>query len=255
MGVEVDARVQQLDEDGYVVLERRMETAQLGRARKEIRQLLSTTDWGSGFDGSHTRRVWALVARSRCMDDAALDRVVLDIVDRLIGPRAQFSLTQATEIHPGQLQQVLHYEQGIYPLSRDRDVMLTTIWAIDDFTATNGGTLVVPGSHLSDCKPKQSETISIEMPAGSVLIMRGRLWHAGGSNTSVASRLGVIIDYVQPWLRPCEAHTLSSNLDEVRDLPERLQGLLGFNQPTPYLGFVNGEHPMAWLAHGTRVPD
>jgi ectoine hydroxylase-related dioxygenase (phytanoyl-CoA dioxygenase family) len=86
------------------------------------------------------------------------------------------------------------------------------------------------------------------MPAGSLLIFPGRLWHAGGANTSVRPRLGVIIDYVQPWLRPCEAHTLSADPAQVAGLPQRLQELLGFNQPTPYLGFVNGEHPREFFA-------
>jgi ectoine hydroxylase-related dioxygenase (phytanoyl-CoA dioxygenase family) len=80
-----------------------------------------------------------------------------------------------------------------------------------------------------------------------VLMFLGRLWHAGGANISDHPRTGVIIDYVQPWLRPCEAHSLSANLDQVQALPERLQELLGFNQATPYLGFIAGRHPMAWL--------
>jgi hypothetical protein len=29
---------------------------------------------------------------------------------------------------------------------------------------------------------------------------------------------------------------------------QRLQELLGFNQPTPYLGFINGKHPRDGLA-------
>jgi hypothetical protein len=62
----------------------------------------------------------------------------------------------------------------------------------------------------------------------------------------------VIIDYVQPWLRPCEAHTLSADAGQVRVLPQRLQELLGFNQPTPYFGFVNGQHPRHWLTETTR---
>jgi hypothetical protein len=32
-----------------------------------------------------------------------------------------------------------------------------------------------------------------------------------------------------------------------RQLSQRLQELLGFNQPTPYLGFINGRHPRDWL--------
>jgi len=68
-------------------------------------------------------------------------------------------------------------------------------------------------------------------------------------------RLGVVIDYAQPWLRPCEARTLSADPDQVRLLPQRLQELLGFNQPSPYLGFINGRHPREWLVNHSRGGD
>jgi hypothetical protein len=237
-----------LDHDGYVVLPQCIGGEELAAAREEIAVLLASADWGSGFDGSRTRRVWALLARTRCMDRAALDPVVLDEVEQMIRPGAQFSLTYATQVHPGQDAQMLHYEQGIYPLPRDRDVMVTAIWALDDFTAGNGATRVIPGSHRrAEAQPETSEAMSVEMPAGSVLLFTGRLWHGAGANTSTSPRLGVVIDYVQPWLRPCEAHTLSADPGQARQLPQRLQELLGFNQPSPHLGFINGRHPREWL--------
>jgi hypothetical protein len=56
-------------------------------------------------------------------------------------------------------------------LPRDRDVMLTAIWALDDFTAENGATLVVPGSHeQGQGKPAREEAVPMEMPAGSVML-------------------------------------------------------------------------------------
>lgn len=235
--------------NGYVILPAQLTDPVLDQARDEIGGLVGEAGWGSGFDGARTRRAWALLSRTRCMDSAALNPVVLNMADRALGPGSQFSLTQATQIHPGQPAQVLHYEQGIYPMPRDRDVMLTAMWALDDFTAANGATLIVPRSHHGqDHRPDMTQAIPGEMPAGSVLLFLGRVWHAAGANVSDRPRLGVIIDYVQPWLRPCEAHTLSAKLDEVRSLPARLQELLGFNQATPYLGFVAGQHPRAWLA-------
>ena len=238
----------ELERSGYVVLPGRLSGQGLAAARAELGSLLEAAGWGAGFDGPRTKRVWAPLATTRCMDQAALDPLVLAAVDDAIGPGAQFGNTCAIQVHPGQDPQVLHYEQGIYPLPRDRDVMLTALWALDDFTAANGATRVVPGSHRRPAgKPGPGEAVAAEMPAGSVLLFSGRLYHGAGANTTARPRLGVVIDYLQSWLRPCEAHTLSADPAEVRRLPQRLQELLGFNQPSPYLGFVNGRHPLDWL--------
>lgn len=240
-----------LEHTGYTVIPGRMDDKDLAAARKELVRLLASADWGSGFDGNRTKRAWALLARTRCMDKAALDPLVLEAVEQTIGTGTQFSLTYATQVHPGQHAQTLHYEQGVYPLPRDRDVMLTAIWALDDFTVGNGATRVVPGSHQPLAgKPAPDEAVPVPMPAGSVLLFSGRLYHGAGANTSTRPRLGVVIDYQQPWLRPCEAHTLSADPSQVRLLPQRLQELLGFNQPSPYLGFINGLHPRQWLVNG-----
>ncbi len=243
----------QLEQVGYAVLPRQLSGADLDAARAGLGALCEAADWGTGFDGTRTKRVWAPLATTRFMDKAALDQLVLGVVEQVIGPGSQFGITAAIQVHPGQQAQVLHYEQGIYPLPRDRDVMLTALWALDDFTAANGATRVVPGSHRRPAgKPELHEAIPAEMPAGSVLLFSGRLYHGAGPNTTAAPRLGVVIDYIQPWLRPCEAHTLAAAPAEVRLLPQRLQELLGFNQASPYLGFINGKHPRDWLELGAQ---
>jgi ectoine hydroxylase-related dioxygenase (phytanoyl-CoA dioxygenase family) len=237
-----------LERDGYAVLPARLDEEFVAAARDELGELLAAASWGAGFDGTRTRRVWAPLAVTRCLDRAALDPLTLGIVEQVLGPGTQFGTTCAVQVHPGQGTQVLHYEQNLYPLPRDRDVMLTAIWALDDFTAENGATSIVPASHEGPArKPAASETVPVEMPAGSVLLFSGRLYHGAGANISDRPRLGVAIDYIQPWLRPCEAHTLSADPAQVRLLPQRLQELLGFNQPSPYFGFVNGQHPRDWL--------
>jgi ectoine hydroxylase-related dioxygenase (phytanoyl-CoA dioxygenase family) len=239
---------ERLRRDGYAVLPARLDAEQVAVARDELGELLAAAAWGTGFDGTRTRRVWAPLAVTRCMDTAALDPLTLAVVEQILGPGTQFGTTCAIEVHPGQQAQVLHYEQNLYPLPRDRDVMLTAIWALDDFTAENGATRVVPGSHEGPARtPDLVETVPVEMPAGSVFLFSGQLYHGAGANVSDRPRLGVAIDYIQPWLRPCEAHTLSADLAQVRLLPQRLQELLGFNHPSPYFGFVNGQHPREWL--------
>lgn len=247
--------VARLNRDGYAVLPGWLDTGQVAAARTGLGALLATAGWGDGgFDGARTRRVWAPVSITRCLDQAALDPLALAAVEQVLGPGAQFGNTCVIEVHPGQEAQVLHFDQNLYPLPRDRDVLLTAIWALDDFTTENGATRLAPGSHQGPKrKPSRAETVPAEMPAGSVLLFSGRLYHGAGPNRSDRPRLGVAIEYIVPWLRPCEAHTLSADPAQVRLLPERLQELLGFNQPSPYFGFVNGQHPREWLAGHERA--
>jgi ectoine hydroxylase-related dioxygenase (phytanoyl-CoA dioxygenase family) len=238
----------QIQDDGYAIVPGLISQEAVTAAKAELGALLDAAPWGAGFDGTRTKRAWAPLAVTRCLDQAALAPIVLDVVERAIGPAAQFGNTVAIQVHPGQQAQVLHYEQGIYPLPRDRDVMITALWALDDFTAANGATRIVPGSHHRPVgKPDPAEAVAAEMPAGSVLLFSGRLHHGAGANDTARPRLGVVIDYIQPWLRPCEAHTLSISRAEACRLPQRLQELLGFNQPSPYFGFINGRHPREWL--------
>jgi hypothetical protein len=90
-----------LEQDGYAVVPERLGETVLAAARDELGELLAAADWGSGFDGSRARKVWALLAKIRCMDQAALDPLVLDAVERAIEPGAQFGLTYAPRREAG----------------------------------------------------------------------------------------------------------------------------------------------------------
>jgi ectoine hydroxylase-related dioxygenase (phytanoyl-CoA dioxygenase family) len=86
------------------------------------------------------------------------------------------------------------------------------------------------------------------MPAGSVMIYRGSVWHGGGANRTDKPRLGVPIEYAVGWLRQQETQLLIVPPEKARDLPERLQRLLGYNFYPPFLGYVDGRDPKRLLS-------
>ena len=77
---------------------------------------------------------------------------------------------------------------------------------LDDFTPDVGATRYVPGSHLLGHGPdagRTHDTVSIDAPAGSLLVMDGRLWHQTGVNTTVDRHRAALFGYyVLPWIRP-----------------------------------------------------
>ena len=175
--------------------------------------------------------------------------LLLGVLDRVLG-HYQLSAPTGIEIGPGEVAQVLHRDDSVYPLPADfRDVVVNTMWALDDFTEANGATRLLPGSHRwVDRAPGPADTpITVEMPAGSVAFYVGRVWHGGGANRTDRPRLGVILEYVAGWLRAQETHLLGVPRQTAAGLPVRLQELLGYNVYPPFLGYVDGRHPRRYL--------
>ena len=240
-----------LADDGYCVVEDVIDAATVAGIRAELVALFDATPFGrDDFEGHRTRRIYALFAKTRALDELAIHPLVLDALDRVLGP-AQLSAPTAIEIGPGERAQPLHPDDAIYPIPRPHpELVVNVMWPLDDFTEENGATRVVPGSHrwVDERPGPDAETIAVAMPAGSAMMYVGSLWHGGGANTTQAARVGVVLHYAVSWIRQVENHVLAVPRDTVRGLPERLQELLGYNVYPPFLGYVDGRHPRRLLA-------
>jgi ectoine hydroxylase-related dioxygenase (phytanoyl-CoA dioxygenase family) len=248
--VTVDEVVDALDGDGYCIVEGMLSADGVASAKASLRQVLDYLPGGrNDFEGFRTKRVYALFAKTRAFDQAAIDPLLLGVLDRVLG-HYQLSAPTGIQIGPGEKAQVLHYDASVYPLPRDfSDVVVNTMWALDDFTVVNGATRIIPGSHRwVDRRPElDDEVVDAVMPAGSVIFYGGKVFHGGGTNSTANPRLGVILEYVSAWLRPQETHLLAVPRVVAAELPERLQELLGYNIYPPFLGYVDGRHPRRYI--------
>ena len=89
---------------------------------------------------------------------------------------------------------------------------VNAMWMVSDFTAANGATRIVPGSHRAGCQPDKSvphrvETLVLEGPAGSACVFDARLWHGAGANLSGEARYGITTVSAAPQTRPLENYT------------------------------------------------
>ena len=237
----------ELDTRGYCVVENLLSPEEAAEKRAELTAVLDRTPTGRNeFEGYNTRRVYALFAKTRVFDQAAIHPLVEEVAEAVLGPH-QLSAPTGIEIGPGEPAQILHRDDSIYPLTEPHpEVVLNTMWALDDFTEANGATRIVPGSHKWETGrwPSDSDAvIQAEMQAGSVIFYVGHLFHGGGANQTDRPRLGVILEYAASWLRAQETHLLAVPPEIVRTLPERLQELLGYNIYPPFVGYVDGRHP------------
>ena len=246
----VDADLAALERDGYIVWENLLTDEECAGLWAALAPLLVRTGRNT-FEGERTRRAYNLLEKTRACDGLVEHPRVLALLDRLFLPNYLLSQLQAIDIHPGEQAQMLHHDDGFYPLPRPRPPLsAATMWAIDSFTEANGGTVVLPGSHRwgSDRGPADSDPrVALAMPPGSCAFYPGTLWHGGGANRSAGSRLGVTVQYCEPWLRPQEAYTLATSHGTVRTVSENIRRMLGYSIHPPFMGAVDGMHPKRLL--------
>lgn len=105
-------------------------------------------------------------------------------------PTIQLGISRAIQIQPGVAPQGLHRDDTAHlrthpgPESR-----VQVMVAASEFTARNGATRVIPGSHRWDDErgPRDDEAVPAEMRAGSALLWLGSTYH-GAAPTPPASR-------------------------------------------------------------------
>jgi ectoine hydroxylase-related dioxygenase (phytanoyl-CoA dioxygenase family) len=252
----VDDTVAALEELGYATIPDAVSAEQVETARRELERILEETPLGrDDFEGRHTRRVYALFAKTRALDALATHPVVLGVLDAVLG-NYQLSAPAAIAIGPGEVAQPLHPDDAIYPVARPhQELVVNVMWPLHEFTEANGATRIVPGSHRwVDQRPgPDTQTTTIEMPARTALIYLGSVWHGGGANHTAHTRLGVVLHYASSWLRPVENHVLAVPPEVAKTLSPRLQELLGYNIYPPFIGYVDGRHPRKLLT-GTSSP-
>jgi len=252
-GVTVDPAVADADlahvlRDGYVVLPDLLSADQIDQIKSAVRPLLDQQG-RNAFEGRATQRVYSVLNKTRACDVIADHPRVLALLDRLLLPNYLLSMLQVINIQPGEQAQMLHTDDAFYPLPRPRKALgAATIWAIDDFTADNGATDVISGSHLwGEERPDPAQRRPVVMPAGSCVFFVGTLWHGGGANRSDRPRLAVTAQYCEPWVRPQEAFTLSMTRATVKAVSEDIRRMLGYSIHPPFIGQVDGMHPKRLL--------
>lgn len=194
-----------------------------------------------------TRRVTALATRSPAVTEHLIAHPVsLSVCNEFLLPNSEFGyqvhVTAALEVGPGARRQELHREEDSFTFFDEPrpNIIVASMWAISDFRANNGGTLIVPGSHKwpKDRVAKDHEVVAAEMPAGSVLFWSGGLLHGAGANTSEDWRYGVILTYSLGWVRQEENQYLNIPRERFEALSPEIRKLLGFDMYSA-LGFYD----------------
>lgn len=241
----------ELDTAGGVIVENMLGAGAADRIARELSETYDTTDPGSKsgselwetFHGRQTIRFTGLAARSRAfVDHALLNPILLGVADALLLPNAAdywLNTGQVMAVGPGEPAQYLHRDENNWPeaVADGRELTVSCMFALSDFTVGNGATVVQPRSQSLPVGVRRGgaesddefETAYAEMPAGSGMIYTGKVVHGAGANVSDEWRYGMHVSFVVGWLRPEEASPLMVDRERAAELPPRARDLLGWS--------------------------
>lgn len=239
-----------IERDGYTVIENAIEVSLVEALDEALLRLEAELDIQPGhnlFEGHHTIRIYNLLARDPVFQKVPVHPNLLPIVEGVLDPGCLVSSLSSISIDPGEVAQPIHADDTLIKIPRPHAaVVCNSMWALTDFTAANGATRIVPGSHKFDHTPEYGshpDSIAAEMAKGSLLVWNGSLWHGGGANTTDQRRVGIAMNYCAGYIRQQENQQLGIPLDLVRQFEPRLQELAGFGTYSHLMGHIDKRSP------------
>lgn len=238
----------------------RMDAGSIQQQRATQDQLTLLREDVSEIKGGVNQRVGFLINKGKIFRDLVTNPVILELTEHALGHDFLLSACDANIAVKGGALEGLHRDAWWCPIGyRDGEPYVrvgdrkrnpaepdrapqgtntppaccNTIWMLTDFTEENGGTRIVPGSHLLPDTPDGSvphkvPTIAATGKAGSVMFFDGRLWHGTGQNLTNEPRIGMLSFYCGPQFRQMENYFLGLDPAIVAEASDRLLDLLGY---------------------------
>ena len=130
---------------------------------------------------------------------------------------------------------VVHRDLRFY--SGDVPIMINCLLMVDDFTIENGGTYLLPYSHLKEEKPSDEEFFKNAIQAvgkkGDMIIFNANVWHSSAPNTTQDDRRAIPITVSKSFMKQLLDYPRAIGYDKMDDYSLELQQLLGYHSRVP----------------------
>lgn len=116
-------------------------------------------------------------------------------------------------------------------------VMLNCLLFLDDFTIENGGTYLLPYSHLKKEKPTDEyffeNAIQATGKRGDLLVFDSNVWHSSAKNTTNQGRRGLPITISRSFMKQLLDYPRAIGYDRMDSFSKELQQFLGYYSRVP----------------------
>ena len=223
--------------NGYLIVEGYLSPARVAALRDAVEQLYAAEGARAGWEqpgvAPFVRRLCNLFSKGDLFVELATDSLVLEYAERVIGRPVRWHAMNAHDPLPGHYHphQAIHADHQNWKQTRG---YFNVLWALDEITAQNGATRLVPESHrrpfpatvLGDLLAPVAGEVLATCPAGSAIMVHGDTWHGARANYSDGPRRMLHLGYADPGT-PTQYEIGSTLSPELRrrlaPLADRLQ--------------------------------
>ena len=228
-----------LDEQGYLPLADILSPLQVDTFTARLLELAEQEGEAAGSEVHQeegTLRLSNLINKDPMFDLCFTHPRILAGVKRVLNEGFRIHSLNARFALPGKGVQALHMDWGSENprdwerLRAGQFYVCNSIWLLTDFTAANGATRVVPGSHLRAQAPADvvddptqpaPDEVLVTAPAGTVVVFNSHTWHSGTLNRSRHMRGAMHMAFVRrDWPQQTDQRRFLLPATENRLSPE-----------------------------------
>lgn len=192
-----------LDMQGYVIFRDVLSEETLDRLRRAFDYSVHKAQGSAEQKETGTRHLSEFGGMDETVWQVCVHPLVLASAFYVLKRRFFARIPHGREPLPGFGQQGLHMDW--HGGQSGRFHVVTAIYLLDEFTADNGATRLVAGSHrtpmstnrkIGDSGFMHSEQVTVLAPAGAVLVINGNLLHSGTRNRSQMRRRTLQVSFL-----------------------------------------------------------
>lgn len=236
---EIERVVNLIRDVGFCVVPSLLTATQCGEFRRVLMRLLRAEKEQNVHPSGH-QRTMHLLMKHPIFIKLLCHPFVLAVWRRYLGEDIICSTMSGNSLWPRSTELYWHVDHPYWTIPEPYPTYppLTgqAIWMIDDFTAANGATAGIKGSHRRPNLPRLGEQWTDEATIltgrrGSVILADGAWWHTSRPNMSRRTRCAVLTTYIRSYCVPQE--DMRMQLEALNNPPEQVKHLLGGNQYVP----------------------
>ncbi|XHX80293.1 MAG: phytanoyl-CoA dioxygenase family protein [Stenomitos frigidus ULC029] len=244
-----------LDGKGYVLIPDVLSATQAAEARSRVLKLADLErQTGNLRVYEQKERLYGLVYKGEIFEWMLHHPLMMPVLEAILGDDLHLGDFSAHILNPGAASMGTHVDYPYWamkpPFPAHPVMVLQTIWMLEDFTETNGATLIAPGTQQHCLPPDPIQfaktAAKITGKAGSIVISHGLCWHDTAPNLALEPRVSVLGNYIPKFIHPIQDPMRDRQQAVIDRASPKLKQLLGLEFQTSLFNNIKRIRTQGW---------